>query len=181
MESARDEFKTSNFYPETAAQCNSGYYFVGRDGDLGRGFGAETLLVRRNLFQYLPDRISEIMTDPSYAGQIITFTFPHIGNVGVNDEDIESVHPAVRHDCSRRCDRAFKLRSTQHLDAWLKSHAIPAICGIDTRALTRRIRDLGAPERHSGGQSQGESSTSLPCRLKLRRGVVWTVLILPRM
>lgn len=112
----------------------------------GRGFGAETAQVGEICFNTSLTGYQEIMTDPSYAGQIITFTFPHIGNVGVNDEDIESVHPAVRGMIVREdVTEPSNWRSTQHLDAWLRSHAIPAICGIDTRALTRRIRDLGAP------------------------------------
>jgi carbamoyl-phosphate synthase small subunit len=88
----------------------------------------------------------EVLTDPSYAGQIITFTFPHIGNVGTNVEDIESITPAVR-GCVLRADitEPANWRSTQHLDAWLKSHGISGLSGVDTRKLTRRIRDGGAP------------------------------------
>ena len=88
----------------------------------------------------------EILTDPSYAGQIITFTFPHIGNTGTNAEDIETLTPAARGLIVREDLTApSNWRSTKHLDAWLKSFNLPGICGIDTRALTRRIRDLGAP------------------------------------
>ena len=88
----------------------------------------------------------EILTDPSYAGQIITFTFPHIGNVGTNAEDIETTTPAVR-GCVLRAaitDPA-NWRSDGHLDAWLKSFGLVAVTGVDTRRLTRRIRDGGAP------------------------------------
>jgi len=101
----------------------------------------------------------EILTDPSYAGQIITFTFPHIGNVGTNIEDIETITPAVR-GCVLRADitEPSNWRSVQPLDAWLKSMNLPAIAGIDTRKLTRRIRDGGAPHgtivyAPSGGQT----------------------------
>ncbi|HNQ92499.1 MAG TPA: glutamine-hydrolyzing carbamoyl-phosphate synthase small subunit [Alphaproteobacteria bacterium] len=112
----------------------------------GRGFGAETTQVGEICFNTSLTGYQEIMTDPSYAGQIITFTFPHIGNVGVNAEDIESINPAARGMIVREdVTNPSNWRSTQHLDAWLKSHAIPGICGVDTRALTRRIRDLGAP------------------------------------
>ena len=88
----------------------------------------------------------EILTDPSYAGQIITFTFPHIGNVGTNDEDIESTTPAARGLILRRgITSPSNWRSASPLDAWLKSHNIVGLAGLDTRQLTRRIRDSGAP------------------------------------
>ncbi|MBL8673926.1 MAG: glutamine-hydrolyzing carbamoyl-phosphate synthase small subunit, partial [Rhodospirillales bacterium] len=88
----------------------------------------------------------EIMTDPSYAGQIITFTFPHIGNVGTNDEDIETITPAARGAVLREdITEPASWRATRHLDAWLKSHRLPGVCGVDTRQITRRIRDGGAP------------------------------------
>lgn len=112
----------------------------------GRGFGAEVTHVGEICFNTSLTGYQEIMTDPSYAGQIITFTFPHIGNVGVNTEDIETINPAARGMIVREdVTNPSNWRSTQHLDAWLKSHNIPGICGVDTRALTRRIRDLGAP------------------------------------
>jgi carbamoyl-phosphate synthase small subunit len=86
------------------------------------------------------------LTDPSFAGQIITFTFPHVGNVGANAEDIESASPSVRGAIFRAdVTSPSNWRATKALDAWLASHNIPAISGIDTRALTRRIRDIGAP------------------------------------
>jgi len=86
----------------------------------------------------------EILTDPSYAGQIITFTFPHIGNVGTNDEDIETATPVVRGAVfGADITEPANWRAIKHLDSWLNSHGIPAITGIDTRRLTRRIRDGG--------------------------------------
>ena len=86
------------------------------------------------------------MTDPSYAGQIITFTFPHIGNVGTNDEDIETTTPAAR-GCVLRSDITdpANWRSVRHYDEWLRSNGLSGIAGVDTRQLTRIIRDLGAP------------------------------------
>jgi carbamoyl-phosphate synthase small subunit len=88
----------------------------------------------------------EIMTDPSYAGQIITFTFPHIGNTGANPEDIETVTPAARGAVlATDISEPSNWRAAQHFDAWLRAHQLPAIAGIDTRALTRKIRDGGAP------------------------------------
>ena len=86
----------------------------------------------------------EILTDPSYAGQIITFTFPHIGNVGTNEEDIETLKPAVK-GCILGADITdpANWRTAKHLDAWLADHGIAAVTGIDTRRLTRHIRDKG--------------------------------------
>jgi carbamoyl-phosphate synthase small subunit len=88
----------------------------------------------------------EILTDPSYAGQIITFTFPHIGNVGANNQDFETTTPAALGLIVRQAvTNPASWRATSDLDSWLKTHKLPGISGIDTRALTRRIRDLGAP------------------------------------
>jgi len=112
----------------------------------GRGLGAATAKVGEVCFNTSMTGYQEILTDPSYAGQIITFTFPHIGNVGTNPEDIETITPAAR-GCVLRADitAPSNFRAHQHLDAWLKSHDLPGIAGLDTRAITRRIRDLGAP------------------------------------
>jgi carbamoyl-phosphate synthase small subunit len=86
------------------------------------------------------------MTDPSYAGQIITFTFPHIGNVGANLEDIETITPAAR-GLVLRADITdpSNFRAQQHFDTWLKARGLTGVSGVDTRRLTRRIRDGGAP------------------------------------
>jgi carbamoyl-phosphate synthase small subunit len=90
----------------------------------------------------------EILTDPSYAGQIITFTFPHIGNVGVNDEDIETTNLASSSGV-RGCvlkaavTSPSNYRATKHLDAWLKARGIIALSGVDTRALTALVREKG--------------------------------------
>jgi carbamoyl-phosphate synthase small subunit len=112
----------------------------------GRGIGAPTEAVGEVCFNTSLTGYQEILTDPSYAGQIITFTFPHIGNVGANDEDIESLTPAAR-GLVLRADitQPSSHRALEHLDAWLVKHNLPGICGIDTRALTRLIRDGGAP------------------------------------
>ncbi|MBF0270158.1 MAG: glutamine-hydrolyzing carbamoyl-phosphate synthase small subunit [Alphaproteobacteria bacterium] len=112
----------------------------------GRGIGAVGHKVGEVCFNTAMTGYQETLTDPSYAGQIITFTFPHIGNVGANAEDIETLNPAARGLVIKAdITEPANWRSAQHLDAWLKSHDIPGICGIDTRQLTRRIRDLGAP------------------------------------
>ena len=88
----------------------------------------------------------EILTDPSYAGQLITFTFPHIGNVGANPDDLETTTPASRGCILREpITEPANWRSAQHLDAWLKSYNLPAVTGVDTRRLTCLIRDGGAP------------------------------------
>ena len=111
----------------------------------GRGIGASGNAVGEVCFNTSITGYQEILTDPSYAGQIINFTFPHIGNVGTNPEDIETVTPAAR-GCVLRADITdpSNFRAVQHLDAWLKSHDLVGVAGIDTRRVTRRIRDLGA-------------------------------------
>ncbi len=113
----------------------------------GTGFGAETTNVGEICFNTSMTGYQEIMTDPSYAGQIITFTFPHIGNTGTNGDDVETRQPAalgmiVRNDVTQPSN----WRQDSHLHSWLKQHDLPGISGIDTRALTRTIRDHGAPK-----------------------------------
>jgi carbamoyl-phosphate synthase small subunit len=110
----------------------------------GKGAGAETTATGEVCFNTSLTGYQEILTDPSYAGQIITFTFPHIGNVGTNPEDIETVTPAVR-GCVMGADisEPSNWRAAKHLNEWLKSHNLAAVTGIDTRRLTRRIRDIG--------------------------------------
>lgn len=112
----------------------------------GRGIGAAGDAVGEVCFNTSMTGYQEILTDPSYAGQIITFTFPHVGNVGANAEDIETTTPAAR-GLILRADitEPSNWRSTRHLDAWLKTNGLVGLSGIDTRRLTRRIRDLGAP------------------------------------
>jgi carbamoyl-phosphate synthase small subunit len=92
----------------------------------------------------------EILTDPSYAGQIITFTFPHIGNVGTNDEDIETVNMAATPGARgvilhSPITRPSNYRATRHLDQWLRSRGVIGLSGLDTRALTSLIRTKGMP------------------------------------
>ena len=112
----------------------------------GRGFGAFGTKVGEVCFNTGMTGYQETLTDPSYAGQIITFTFPHIGNVGANPEDIEATTPAARGLVVKQdITEPASWRATRHLDDWLKSHGVPGIAGVDTRALTARIRDRGAP------------------------------------
>ncbi len=116
----------------------------------GRGAGAMGRAVGEVCFNTSMTGYQEILTDPSYAGQIITFTFPHIGNVGTNPEDLETLSPAVR-GCVLRADITepanWRASGKQggHLDGWLKSQNLVAVTGVDTRRLTRLIRDSGAP------------------------------------
>lgn len=112
----------------------------------GKGFGAETTTAGEICFNTSITGYQEIMTDPSYAGQIITFTFPHIGNTGTNDGDMETINPAARGLIVREdVTSPSSWRNVKHFDAWLKAHNLPGISGIDTRGLTRHIRDNGAP------------------------------------
>ena len=112
----------------------------------GHGLGAAGTRVGEVCFNTSMTGYQEIMTDPSYAGQIISFTFPHIGNVGANPEDIEAVTPAAR-GLILRADITdpSNWRASQHFRRWLELQNLVGISGIDTRQLTRRIRDRGAP------------------------------------
>lgn len=112
----------------------------------GKGFGALGAGAGEVCFNTAMTGYQEIMTDPSYAGQIINFTFPHIGNVGTNPEDVEAMNPhalgcIVRQDVTDPSN----FRATQHFDAWMKANNRIGLSGIDTRALTRLIRERGAP------------------------------------
>src|SRR3954452_4265199 len=118
------------------------------DGALlwGRGFGAEGEAVGEICFNTAMTGYQEIMTDPSYAAQIVTFTFPHIGNVGANYEDLEADNPyalgcVVRDEVTAPSN----FRSSQTFVLWMKANGRIGLSGVDTRALTRRIRLQGAP------------------------------------
>ncbi|HLH11752.1 MAG TPA: glutamine-hydrolyzing carbamoyl-phosphate synthase small subunit [Methylovirgula sp.] len=116
----------------------------------GFGLGAEGEAVGEVCFNTAITGYQEILTDPSYAGQIVTFTFPHIGNVGTNEEDIETANLAA---AAAACGVVIHApitdpsnhRATRHLDQWLKARGIVGLCGIDTRALTSLIREKGMP------------------------------------
>ena len=118
------------------------------DGNViwGRGFGAEGEAVGEVCFNTAMTGYQEIMTDPSYAGQIVTFTFPHIGNVGANYEDLEADNPfalgcIVRQDVTAPSN----FRAVQSFVEWMRANGRIGLSGVDTRALTRKIRHDGAP------------------------------------
>jgi len=116
----------------------------------GFGLGAEGHAVGEVCFNTAMTGYEEILTDPSYAGHLITFTFPHIGNVGTNDEDIETVNMAATPGARGVILRAkitdpSNYRASRHLDHWLKARGIIGLAGIDTRALTALIRSKGMP------------------------------------
>ena len=118
------------------------------DGTLffGKGFGSTGETTAELCFNTSITGYQEILTDPSYAGQIVTFTFPHIGNVGVNTEDAETQNPAAE-GLIVKCDptQPSNWRSLEHLSDWLSKYNLLGMGGVDTRRLTRAIRMLGAP------------------------------------
>ncbi|HLY05750.1 MAG TPA: glutamine-hydrolyzing carbamoyl-phosphate synthase small subunit [Rhizomicrobium sp.] len=138
----------SSAAPAAAVFSRASGILVLADGTVfeGHGFGAVGHAAGEVCFNTAMTGYEEILTDPSYAGQIVAFTFPHIGIVGTNSEDIESLTPAVRAIVVRAdAEHPSNWRALTALDLWLKSHNIPGIAGIDTRALTARIRDHGMP------------------------------------
>ena len=123
-----------------------------QDGTVLEGFGIGAVgeATGEVCFNTAMTGYQEILTDPSYAGQIITFTFPHIGNVGTNEEDIESVNAASSSGVrgvvlAAAITDPSNWRASRHLDAWLKARGIVGLTGVDTRALTALIRDKGMP------------------------------------
>lgn len=156
--------------PVTAPEGATGVLVLA-NGDIawGRGFGAEGEAVGEVCFHTAMTGYQEVMTDPSFAGQIITFTFPHIGNVGANPEDIEANDPhalgiIVREDVTAPSN----FRSVERLDDWMKRHDRIGLSGIDTRALTRRIRTGGAPNGVISHRADGQFD--IPLLLEMARG-----------
>lgn len=118
------------------------------DGSLfyGIGFGATGITVAELCFNTAMTGYQEIMTDPSYAGQVITFTFPHIGNTGVTEEDDETADPVAEAMVVKWNPTApSNWRATDHLTSWLQKRGRIGMGGVDTRRLTRAIRQQGAP------------------------------------
>lgn len=136
----------------------------------GRGFGAVGNAVGEVCFNTAMTGYQEVMTDPSYAGQIVTFTFPHIGNVGTNAEDMEShgvpgaVGCVVREDVTAPAN----FRSQGTFQQWLEVQGKIGLAGIDTRALTRRIRLSGAPNAVIAHDPKGQFD--IPALLERARG-----------
>ena len=133
------------------------------DGTLffGKGFGATGETTAELCFNTSITGYQEILTDPSYASQIVTFTFPHIGNVGVNTEDAETQNPAaegliVKWDPTQPSN----WRSLEHLSEWLNKHNLLGMGGVDTRRLTRAIRMLGAPHIALAHNPNGDFDTA---------------------
>ncbi len=123
----------------------------------GRGFGATGSAVGEVCFNTAMTGYQEVMTDPSYAGQIVTFTFPHIGNTGTNDEDVEadSAHALgciVREDITA----PSSFRDQKPFDQWMADNGRIGLSGVDTRALTRRIREAGAPNAVIAHDPEGQ-------------------------
>lgn len=111
----------------------------------GKGIGSPTTGIGEICFNTSLTGYQEVLTDPSYTGQIINFTFPHIGNVGVNEDDVESLGPVasgliIREDITNPAN----FRSNLHFNSWLEKKQITGICAVDTRAITRHIRMNGA-------------------------------------
>ncbi|AWN48877.1 carbamoyl phosphate synthase small subunit [Methylobacterium terrae] len=138
--------------PEGWAEPVATALLVLADGTIleGFGIGATGEAAGEVCFNTAMTGYQEILTDPSYAGQIVTFTFPHIGNVGTNDEDLESLDAAPASGVrgaviASAVTNPSNWRSSRHLDGWLKARGIVGITGVDTRALTALIRDRGMP------------------------------------
>ncbi|MGE4610676.1 MAG: glutamine-hydrolyzing carbamoyl-phosphate synthase small subunit [Paracoccaceae bacterium] len=123
----------------------------------GNGFGAQGVAIAELCFNTAMTGYQEIMTDPSYAGQVVTFTFPHIGNTGVNPEDDETADPVaagivVKWDPTH----PSSYRATEGLAQWMKKRSRIGIGGIDTRRLTRAIRMQGAPHMAMEYRADGD-------------------------
>lgn len=135
----------SHSFPKAPRRANACLLLADGTVFFGKGIGAAGNTVGEICFNTAMTGYQETLTDPSFAGQIITFTFPHIGIVGTNDEDIEAHTPHVAGLILREAITApSSFRSTNPLEAWLQKHNITGICEVDTRAITRHIRDNGA-------------------------------------
>ncbi len=154
------------FSPDTPTAC-----LMLADGTTfyGTGFGAEGQAVAELCFNTAMTGYQEIMTDPSYAGQIVTFTFPHIGNTGTTPEDDEAQNPvALGMVVKWNPTEPSNWRSTQKLTGWLEKTGRIGIGGVDTRRLTRAIRQQGAPHVAIAHNPRGEFD--LPDLLAKARG-----------
>ncbi len=126
-------------------KSNAALIFPNGEIIYGFGIGIKGKTTGEICFNTAITGYQEILTDPSYSGQIINFTFPHIGNVGVNDADIESVHPKAKGLIIREnITKPANYRSQNHLNDWLIKNKITGICGVDTRKITQNIKEYGA-------------------------------------
>ena len=146
----KDYFNKNNKFNTGILVLDNKTFFKG----IGLGFNGTTtgeVCFNTSLTGY-----QEIISDPSYAGQIINFTFPHIGNVGTNMEDAESDKIWTRGVIfNSEITNPSNYRSLEHLDQWLKKHKVVGLTGIDTRGLTNFIRDKGAPKGTLSVNKQG--------------------------
>ncbi|NBR43825.1 MAG: carbamoyl phosphate synthase small subunit, partial [Synechococcaceae bacterium WB5_2B_268] len=111
----------------------------------GKSFGAKGTAIGEVVFNTGMTGYQEVLTDPSYAGQLVTFTYPEFGNTGINEFDMESDKPAVQAVISRELSPvASNWRATASLDQWLQQHGVVGLFGVDTRALVRVLREGGA-------------------------------------
>ena len=131
----------------------------------GRSFGHRGSVVGEVVFNTGMTGYQEVITDPSYAGQLVTFTYPELGNTGVNPEDQEAERPHARGVIARQlAPRPSNWRCQQPLDTWMDEHDVVGICGIDTRALVRHLREGGA--MNGVISSDGRSPTELLAELR---------------
>lgn len=126
----------------------------------GKSFGARGTAIGEVVFNTGMTGYQEVLTDPSYAGQLVTFTYPEFGNTGINEFDMESDKPAVQAVISRELSPvASSWRATASLDQWLQQHGVVGLFGVDTRALVRVLREGGA--MNGAVSSDGTSAKTL--------------------
>ncbi len=141
---------------------------------LGSGIGAPGVHVGELVFNTAMTGYQEILTDPSYAGQIVTFTFPHVGNVGVNAEDVEATTPVARGLVLRAAvTNPSSWRAQGHLVRWLEANGIAGITGVDTRRITRILREKGAQNAALAYDPEGR----LDLRELVARAASWPGLV----
>jgi len=167
------EVKTNsvNLKKDNLRKINPTGILVLEDGSFfkGYGFGFEGITTGEVCFNTSITGYQEIITDPSYAGQIINFTFPHIGNVGTNNDDHESDKIWTRGVIfNSEISNPSNYRSLKHLDNWLKKNKIVGITGLDTRSLTNFIRDKGAPKGTISFSKKGKFSINKLTNLSIK-------------
>jgi len=158
---SKDNLKKIN--PTGILVLEDGSFFI------GDGFGYESTITGEVCFNTSITGYQEIISDPSYAGQIINFTFPHIGNVGTNKDDHESDKIWTRGVIfNSEISNPSNYRALKHLDSWLKKNKIVGITGLDTRSLTNFIRDKGAPKGTISFSKKGKFNINKLKKLSIR-------------